>query len=103
MADQERHLEYMKRRLREERELDEANQINTVKNIQSQLTELETKLDSLIDLISVKCYGSTSDSKPEGLGSTPSTDANKKLDHWVEMHNSSLDHQGRMKANFWKE
>ena len=75
MADQERHIEYMKRRLREERELDEANQINTVKNIQSQLTELETKLDSLIDLISVKCYGSTSASKSERLGSIPSAPA----------------------------
>ena len=102
MADQERHEAYMKRRLREERELDEANQINTVKNIQSQLTKLETKLDSLVELLSVKCYGSTSVSKTEGLGSTPSTDANKKLDHWLEMQNSSLDHQGKQKPNFWR-
>ena len=103
MADQERHMDYMTRRLREEREIDEANQIKTVQNIQSQLTKLETKIDSLIELLSVKCYGSTSVSKTEGLGSTPSTDANKKLDHWMEMHNSSLDHEGKMKANFWKE
>ena len=103
MADQERHEAYMTRRLKEERELEEAKAIETVQNIQSQLTLVETKLDSLIELLSVKCYGSTSVSKTEGLGSTPSTDANKKLDHWMEMHNSSLDHQGRMKANFWKE
>ena len=106
MADQERHEAYMKRRLREERELEETNQIQTVQNIQSQLTKLETKLDSLIELLSVKCYGSTSVSKTEGLGSTPSTDANqaiKDLDQWLAMHNSTLDHEGKQKPNFWKE
>ena len=76
MADQERHEAYMIRRLKEERELEEANAIESVELIQSQLTKLEAKVDSLIDLISVKCYGSTSVSKAEGLGSTPSTDAN---------------------------
>ena len=90
MADQERHEAYMKRRLREERELDEANTMQSVLKIQTQLTDLETKLDSLIELISVKCYGSTSVSKTEGL------------DQWLAMHNSCLDHEGKQKPNFWR-
>jgi hypothetical protein len=54
----------------------------TAKQIQSELKhdkylrKMGAHPDQRSIVKSVKCYGSTSDSKPEGRGSTPRTDAN---------------------------